>query len=94
MVQSSYLDVFSISTDRGYDETIQVGDVVRTGPNLYPHYSVICIDGDKAWVRNVGNGADGITNLAQCRKVDAASAANGAPYDPADSRAVRPYPGR
>lgn len=94
MVQSSYMDVFSISTDRGYDETIQAGDVVRTGPNLYPHYHVIFVDGDKAWVRNVGNGSDGITNLAQCRKVDLAAAANGSPYDPANSDAVRPYAGR
>lgn len=93
MVQSSYMDVFSISSDRGYDETIQVGDIVRTGPNLYPHYNVICVDGEKAWVRNVANGADGITDLARCRKVEAA-AANGIPYDAADLGRVRPYAGR
>ncbi len=93
MVQSSYLDVFSISSDRGHAESIQVGDIVRTGPNLYPHYNVVCVDGDKAWVRNVANGADGITNLALCRKV-AQAAANGAAYDPADLDRVEPYPGR
>jgi|GEM_PF-664536 len=92
MVQSSYLDVFSIFPEENQDETIQAGDVVRTGPNLYPHYNVICVDGDKAWVRNVGNGADGITNLSQCRKVDAVPAV--AAYNPADLEAVRPYAGR
>jgi hypothetical protein len=69
MVQSSYLDVFSLSSDRGYDEHIQAGDVVSTGPNANPQFTVIHVDGEKAWVRNVANGADGLTKLSQCRKV-------------------------
>lgn len=93
MVQSSYMDVFSISSDRDHDESIQVGDIVRTGRNLYPHYNVICVDGEKAWVRNVANGVDGITNVALCRKVDGPPA-NGAPYDETDLGRVRPYAGR
>ena len=46
MTLSSYSDVFSISHERGYDEHIAVGDLVRTGPNLYPHYEVIAVHGD------------------------------------------------
>ena len=52
MVQVSYSDVFQINHDREHEEEIQVGDLVRTGPNLYPHYTVIAVNGDKAWVRN------------------------------------------
>ena len=33
---SSYSDVFEISHERGYEEVIAVGDLVRTGPNFFP----------------------------------------------------------
>jgi hypothetical protein len=91
MVQSSYMDVFSISSERGYDEHIQVGDLVCTGPNLHPQFSVIAVDGEKAWVRNVANGADGLTKLAQCRKVEGAAVLR---YDDGDAKRIQPYPGR
>src|SRR5579872_7257307 len=58
--QISYSDVFSISHDRGYEEDIHAGDVVRMGPNLFPHFEIIAICGDKAWVRNTQNGQDNI----------------------------------
>ena len=69
MVQVSYSDLFQIRHEREYDEEIQVGDLVRTGPNLYPHYEVIALNGDKAWVRNVQNGLDGVTSISRCRKI-------------------------
>ena len=69
MVQVSYSDLFQINHDREYEEDIQVGDLVRTGPNLYPHYTVIAVNGDKAWVRNVQNGLDGVTSITRCRKI-------------------------
>ena len=71
MVQVSYSDVFQINHDREHEEEIQVGDLVRTGPNLYPHYTVIAVNGDKAWVRNVQNGLDGVTSISRCRKIQA-----------------------
>lgn len=74
MTLSSYSDVFSISHDREYDEVIQVGDLVRTGPNLYPHYEVLAVHGDKAWVRNVQNGADHLALISRCRKINGAPA--------------------
>jgi len=71
MTLSSYSDVFSIDHDRAYDEEIQAGDLVRAGPNLFPHFEVVAVHGDKAWVRNVQNGADHLALLSRCRKIDA-----------------------
>lgn len=70
MSLSSYSDVFSISHERGYEEEIQAGDIVRTGPNLFPHFEVVAVHGDKAWVRNVVNGADHLALLSRCRKIN------------------------
>ena len=50
MNMSSYSDVFSINHDREYDEDIQPGDLVRTGPNLFPHFEVVAVHGDKGSV--------------------------------------------
>lgn len=72
-MQVSYSDLFDINHEREYEEEIKSGDFVRTGPNLHPHYEVIAVHGDKAWVRNVQNGLDGVTNVNRCRKIDAAS---------------------
>ena len=70
MTLSSYSDVFSISHERGYEEEIQVGDLVRSGPNLFPHYEVVAVQGDKAWVRDVQSGADHLALLTRCRKIN------------------------
>ncbi len=71
-MQVSYSDLFAIKHERDYDEEIKAGDFVRTGPNLFPHYEVIAVHGDKAWVRNVQNGLDGVTNVNRCRKMEPA----------------------
>ncbi|WP_297694545.1 hypothetical protein [Phenylobacterium sp.] len=70
MTLSSYSDVFAISHERGYDEIISVGDLVRTGANLYPHFEVIAVHGDKAWVRNVQSGVDHLALVSRCRKIN------------------------
>ncbi len=69
MVQVSYSDVFSITHERDHDEEIAPGDLVRTGPNLHPHHQVIAVQGEKAWIRNVQNGLDAVTNVNRCRKI-------------------------
>jgi hypothetical protein len=69
MSLSSYSDVYAIDHDRGYDEEIVAGDLVRTGPNLFPHFEVLAVHGDKAWVRNTANGADHLALVARCRKI-------------------------
>ncbi len=74
MAQISYSDIFSIVHERGYDEDIQAGDLVRVGANHFPHFTVMALVGDKAWVRNVQNGADGITSIDRCRKINGAPA--------------------
>ena len=51
MCPTSFSDVFSISHDRDYEEQILPGDLVRAGPNLFPHFEVVAVNGDKAWVR-------------------------------------------
>lgn len=70
MLQVSYSDLYEIEHHREGDEEIVVGDLVRTGPNLYPHYAVIAVHADKVWVRDVNSGMDGLTNLRQCRKIN------------------------
>jgi hypothetical protein len=70
MAPISYSDVFEIDHVRGYAEDISVGDMVRTGPNLFPHFTVIAINGDKAWVRNTENGTDALAQLDRCRKIN------------------------
>jgi hypothetical protein len=69
MSLSSYSDVFSINHDREHDEEIAAGDLVRTGVNLFPQYEVVAVHGDKAWVRDVQNGADHLALLSRCRKI-------------------------
>lgn len=69
MTLSSYSDVFSIALDRDHPEEIQPGDIVRTGENFHPHFEVLAVHGDKAWVRNVQNGADSLALLSRCRKL-------------------------
>ena len=71
-MQVSYSDLFAINHEREHDEEIHAGDLVRTGPNLYPHYQVIAVHGDKVWVRNVQNGLDGVTNINRCRRIEPA----------------------
>lgn len=74
MAQISYSDIFDIDHVRDYEEDIQTGDLIRTGSNHFPQFTVMAVIGDKAWVRNVQNGADGITSLDRCRKINGAPA--------------------
>lgn len=75
MVQVSYADVFDIGQDEQDEEAIQSGDLVRTGPNLFPHFTVVAVDGDKAWLRNVQTGMDALAPLGRCRKINGPHAA-------------------
>lgn len=75
MVQVSYSDLYGIGHERGYEEEIRAGDMVRTGPNLFPHFTVVAVDGDKAWLRNVQNGMDALAHLNRCRKINGQPAA-------------------
>lgn len=47
-------------------DRVQVGDIVKTGPNDYPRFKVIALDGGRAWLRNVLTGDDAIVSLEEC----------------------------
>lgn len=70
MRRISYSNVFDISHDLVDDEDLQPGDLVRTGPNLFPSYTVVAIAGDKVWVRDVQTAVDAITLVMRCRKIN------------------------
>jgi hypothetical protein len=70
MTLSSYSDVFSISLERDYDEEIRSGDMIRTGANFFPHFQVLAVHGDKAWVRDVQSGSDHLALLSRCRRIN------------------------
>jgi hypothetical protein len=78
MSLSSYSDVFAIDHDRGYEEDIRVGDIVRTGENLFPHFEVLAVHGEKVWVRNVQNGSDHLALLVRCRRINGQTLAQAA----------------
>lgn len=78
MSLSSYSDVFQINHEREYEEEIRAGDLVRTGPNHFPHFEVVAVHGDKAWVRNVSNGADHLAMVSRCRRINGAALAQAA----------------
>ena len=69
MFLSSYSDVFSISHERPYPEEIRPGDIVRTGQNQFPHFEVIAVNGEKAWLRDVQSGEDHLAIVSRCRKL-------------------------
>ena len=71
MSLSSYADVFNLPRPEAPPEPVAPGDLVRTGPNLFPHYEVLAVSGDKAWVRNVQTGEDHLAAVDRCRKVEA-----------------------
>lgn len=70
MLNVSYADLHEGGDHHGHDEDVQPGDLVRTGPNLYPHYTVIAIHGGTAWVRDVQTSRDGLTALDRCKKIN------------------------
>jgi hypothetical protein len=66
----SYSDLHETADEmREAPQAILAGDVVRTGPNLFPHWRVIAVDGDRAWLRCVQTDTDGVADLSRCRKV-------------------------
>jgi hypothetical protein len=49
-------------------DAIRPGDRICTGANVHPNHEVIAVYGDKAWIRDLRSGCDGITSLARCHK--------------------------
>ena len=55
-------------------DQVRVGDLVRTGANLYPHYAVIAVYEDMCWVRDIQSGMDGLTPARICHRIGAQAA--------------------
>ena len=47
-----------------------VGDIVRTGENFHPHYRVIAVSADRAWIRDVQRGTDHVIPISRCQRLD------------------------
>ena len=74
----SYSDLYQINHERDWPVDIVVCDLVRTGPNLYPHFTVVAVSDDTAWVRNTETGAQALTALNRCRRIEQQAAAKAA----------------
>ena len=48
---------------------VSVGDVVRTGENFHPHYQVVAMTEDRAWIRDTQHGTDHIVPIDRCRRI-------------------------
>jgi len=62
-------DLKLVRQDEDRRRVIGVGDIVRSGENRYPHYRVLAINGDRAWVRDVQYGTDYIVAIAEFHKI-------------------------
>jgi hypothetical protein len=49
--------------------SVAVGDVIRTGENFHPHYRVIALTEDRAWIRDTQHGTDHIVPRDRCNRV-------------------------
>jgi hypothetical protein len=49
--------------------TIEIGDLVRTGENLHPHYVVVALTKDRAWIRDTQHGTDHVVALDRCLRI-------------------------
>jgi len=50
-------------------ECISAGDMIRTGENFHPHYHVIAVTEDRAWIRDTQHGTDHIIPIDRCRRL-------------------------
>lgn len=66
---TGHIELYGLENGQTACQEIQVGDLVRTGSNRFPHYAVIALYDEMAWVRDVQTGAYGMTSLTLCRKV-------------------------
>ena len=80
MTHRSLPDLSPTSDSLGFQGLIRAGDWVTTGANVAPHYQVIAVCDDKAWIRDAERGHDGITSLSRCHKVDGPAGGAGRPH--------------
>lgn len=62
----SYLNPFDLGLAAG-TLSVAEGDIVMLGPNRAFTLEVLAVRGDKAWVRDLDDGRDGVVDLASFR---------------------------
>ena len=45
------------------------GDLIRSGENYHPHYHVVALTEDKAWIRDTQHGTDHVIPIDRCRRI-------------------------
>ena len=70
MTSTSDLDMFSIELDCDHADAIAAGDLVRAASNLFPHFRVIAVHEDMAWLRDVQSEVDHLVPLRCCRRLE------------------------
>ena len=63
----SYLDPFDLDPP-ARELSVAEGDIVMLGPNGAFTLEVLAVRGDKAWVRDLDDGRDGVVDLASFRR--------------------------
>ena len=53
----------------GTMQSIAAGDLVRTGDNFHPHFHVIAMTEDRAWIRDTQYGTDHVVPLDRCIRI-------------------------
>ena len=53
----------------GSPECISVGDMIRSWANFHPHYHVIAVSEDRAWIRDTQHATDHIVPIDRCGKI-------------------------
>lgn len=53
----------------GTMQSIAAGDLVRTGDNFHPHFHVIAMTEDRAWIRDTQYGTDHVVPLDRCTRI-------------------------
>jgi hypothetical protein len=71
LAPTSYSNLHETDDVREAPAAVAAGDLVRTGPNLFPHWRVIAVEGERAWLRCVQTDTDGVADLRRCRKLAA-----------------------
>ena len=49
---------------------VAVGDLIRTGENFHPHYQVIAVSEDRAWIRDTQHRTDHIVPVDRCKRIE------------------------
>jgi hypothetical protein len=62
-------------SDNTDDAFVAPGDLCRHSDNSYPIYEVLCVEGERAWLRDVSSGVEGIVNRRNCFALSAERAA-------------------